>query len=45
MYLRNREKSLTRELGKEFLLNIREETFTKFIISSLLKSTRLEILI
>ncbi len=35
MYLRNRERSSMTEPGKEFLLDIRERTFTEFIISSL----------
>lgn len=44
MYLRNRKKNLTIKLDKGFLFNIRKKTFTKFIISSLEKSTKPEIL-
>ncbi len=44
-YLRNRERSSMTKLGKEFLLDTREGTFTEFIISSLEKSTKPEILI
>lgn len=32
MYLGNREKSLIREFGKRFLLDIKEETYIKFMI-------------
>ncbi len=45
MYLRNRERSSMTEPGKEFLLDMREGTFTEFIIPSLEKSTRPEMLI
>lgn len=32
MYLGNKEKSLIREFGKRFLLDIKEKTYIKFII-------------
>lgn len=44
IYLRNREKSLTTEFSKGFLLDIREETYTEFIILLLEKSTKPKIL-
>lgn len=43
--LKNREKSLITELGKRFLLDMREKTYTEFIISLLEKSTKPKILI
>lgn len=45
MNLKNRKKSLITELGKRFLLDTREETYTEFITSLLKKSTKPKILI
>lgn len=45
IYLKNREKNSTIELGKRFLLDMREKTFTKFIIPLLEKFIKPEILI
>lgn len=45
MNLRNRKKSLITELNKRFLLDMREKTCTKFIISLLEKFTKPKMLI
>lgn len=45
IYLKNREKNSIIELNKRFLLDTREKTFIKFIISLLKKFIRLKIYI
>lgn len=45
IYLRNRAKSSTIKLGKEFLLNTKKRIFTEFIISLMEKSIKPKMLI